>query len=356
MRRTRALTTIAALAGALTIASCGANSPAGGDPAAPATQTADAPSGGSGSLVVYSGRNENLVGPLITQLEQAVGQKVEVRYGDSSSMAAQLLEEGENTQADLFFSQDAGALGALAKQGRLAKLGDDVTNKVVDGYADDEGRWVATSARARVIAYNPTKAPQIATATSIDAVLDPMYRGKIGFAPTNASWQSFVTALRVARGEESARTWLTQFKAQEPTSYEKNTAVLEGVESGEVDLGLINHYYWYQRVAEQGADQVTSKIRFLDSTDPGALVNVAGVGVLAGSDQEQAATKAVDFLLSKKAQTYFADETAEYPVIEGVSSRHDLPPLSDLEHPAIDLNDLDSLPETLEMLGQVGLS
>ncbi len=358
MPTTRALVAIGAAATMLALAACGTG---GTGPAAAPEQAeqsgASAATAADGALVIYSGRNEKLVGPLLEQLEQAVGTKVQVRYGDSASMAAQLLEEGERTQADLFFSQDAGALGALAKQGRLAPLASGVTSRVVDGYADDQGRWVATSARARVIAYDPQRAPTVADATSSDVVLDPQYKGRIGYAPTNASWQSFVTALRVAKGEDGARDWLTRFKAQEPRAYEKNTGVLEGVEAGEVDLGLINHYYWHLRVAEVGKDKVDSKIRFLDSTDPGALVNVAGVGVLAGSDQAQAAAKAVDFLLGTPAQTYFADETAEYPVVPGVSTTtHELPPLTTLKRPAVDLNDLDSLPQTLELLGQVGLT
>ncbi|GAB94919.1 iron(III) transport system substrate-binding protein [Kineosphaera limosa] len=354
MHSTRAVTTI--FAAALTagvLAACGNGAGAGSAPTA--EQTAAAAADNSG-LVIYSGRNEKLVGPLLGKLEQAVGAPVQVRYGDTAAMAAQILEEGDNSPADLFFGQDAGALGALAKQNRLAALDAQTTGQVIDGYADENNLWVATSARARVIAYNPATAPEIANATSIDVVLEPKYKGgKIGYAPTNASWQSFVTALRVTKGEDGARDWLTKFKAQEPRAYERNGGVLEGVESGEVDLGLINHYYWYAKVAEEG-DAVKSKIRFLDSEDPGALINVAGVGVVAGTDQSEAANKAVNFLLSKEAQTYFADETAEYPVIEGVTSKHDLPDLSTLKKPAIDLNDLDSLPQTLELLGQVGLT
>lgn len=355
MQSTRAVTTIlAGVLAASALAACGSGSGSGGSAEQAAGEGTAA--GSDGTLVVYSGRNEKLVGPLLTQLEQATGTKIDVRYGDSSAMAAQLLEEGDRSPADLFFSQDAGALGALAKEGRLAQLPQQTTAQVIDGFADDDKRWVATSARARVIAYNPQAAPEIANATSIDVVLDPKYKGKIGFAPTNASWHSLVTALRVGKGEDGAKDWLTKFKAQEPRAYEKNTTVLEGVEAGEVDLGLINHYYWYGRVAEEG-DAVKSKIRFLDSTDPGALINVAGVGVVASTDQADAANKAADFLLSKEAQTYFADETAEYPVVDGVSSStHDLPALSTLKRPAIDLNDLDSLPATLELLGQVGLT
>lgn len=308
-------------------------------------------------LTIYSGRNENLVGPLLEQLEEAVGTSVEVRYAGSSELAAQLLEEGEGTDADLFFSQDAGALGALAKADMLAPLPDDVLQQVPEAYRDAEGRWVATSARARVVAYDPEQAPEAEQFTGIDQVLDEKYRGKIGIAPTNASFQSFVTALRVVRGEDGARDWLERLVALEPQTYDNNIAVLDAVDSGEVALGLINHYYWYERVAEQGEDAVNARIRFLDSDDPGALVNVAGVGVIAGSDQEQAAQQAVEFLLAGDAQQYFADTTAEYPVVEGITStKHDLRPLGELTASSVDLNELDSLEQTLALLDEVGLT
>ncbi len=351
-RRTSALALAATALLGLTACGSGSGAGSGGDTTAGGTGAA-----AGDALVIYSGRNENLVGPLLDDLKKDVGTPVEVRYGDSSQLSAQLAEEGERTNADVFFSQDAGALGALAKAGRLAALDDATLAKVEEGYSDPGKHWVATSARARVIAYNPTKAPAIATSTTIDDVLDPQYKGRIGFAPTNASFHSFVTALRVAKGEDGAREWLTKFKANAPKAYEKNTTVLEGVESGEVDLGLINHYYWYERVAEKGKDNVVSAIRFLNSEDPGSLINVAGVGILQNTDQKEAATKAVNFLVGQRAQTYFADETAEYPVVAGVTTtQHDLPALSSLKRPTIDLNDLDSLPATLEMLNQVGLT
>ena len=319
--------------------------------------SADAGVGSENALTIYSGRNEQLVGPLLEQLEEAVGTEVEIRYAGSSELAAQLLEEGEATDADVFFSQDAGALGALAKAGRLEPLPDDVLSLVPDRYTDDEGRWVATSARARVLAFDPAHAPEAEQITGIDQILDERYRGKIGFAPTNASFHSFVTALRVERGEDAARQWLERFAALEPQAFENNVAVLDAVDSGEVALGLINHYYWYERVAEVGEDAVKARIHFLDSDDPGALVNVAGAGVLAGSAQEDAAVRAVEYLLSKDAQRYFADQTAEYPVIAGVTSaKFDLQPLGELEGSAVDLNQLDSLDQTLALLDEVGLT
>ncbi|HEX6057104.1 MAG TPA: extracellular solute-binding protein [Intrasporangium sp.] len=307
-------------------------------------------------LVIYSGRSESLVAGVLEDLEQQTGVKVGVRYAGSSELAAQLLEEGEATKADLFFSQDAGALGALAKAGRLEPLDPAVSDQVIEGFADPNGLWVGTSARARVIAFNPQQAPEVEQMTSVDAVLDPKYKGKIGYAPANASFHAFVTALRVDKGEDGAKEWLTKFKANEPRKYDNNVLILDGVDKGEVALGLVNHYYWYERIAEKGADAVTAKIHFVGSGDPGALINVAGVGILKGTDQKPAAAKAVNYLLSEKAQQYFADETAEYPVIEGITSKHNLPPLADLEKASIDLNELDSLETTLAMLNEVGLT
>ena len=317
----------------------------------------DASGSDDDALVIYSGRSEALVGPILEQFSETSDVPVEVRYGASSTLAAQLLEEGEATEADVFFSQDAGALGALAKEGMLAPLPGSVTSLVPEGYRDNEDRWVATTARARVLSYDPAQAPEVAEFTSIDQILDPRYAGEIGYAPTNASFHAFVTALRIDRGDDGAREWLEAFAALDPEAYESNTPVLEATDAGQISIGLINHYYWYRLAAELGEENVNAQIRFLDSDDPGALVNVAGVGVIAGSDQAEAATSVVEFLLSEQAQTYFADETAEYPVVEGVSnSEFDLEPLSELDSHQIDLNELDSLDETLALLEEVGLT
>ena len=330
-----------------------------GSTAVPATGSAPTESSTSRTqpVTVYSGRSESLVKPLLERLEQQLGIAIQVRYGDSSELAAQILEEGERTNADLFFSQDAGALGAVAAAGLLQPLEPAVVGRVTPGFADRERRWIATSARARVVAYHPAKAPEAAAFTTIDAVLDPKYRGAVGFAPTNASFHSFVTALRVAKGEEGAKTWLMTFKANAPKAYDKNTAVLDGVDRGEVALGLINHYYWHAKVAEKGAANVTAKIRFLGSDDPGALVNVAGVGVLKGSGEADDARRLLQALLSKESQQFFADTTAEYPVVPGVTGTvHALPALDSLTVANIDLNKLDSLKQTLALLTDVGLT
>ena len=339
---------------ALALAGCGSGDGAKDSGTTDPATANSAP--GDETVTIYSGRNENLVGPILEKVEEAIGASVEVRYGDSAELAAQLLEEGERTQADLFFSQDAGALGALAKEGRLAELDDSITGRVLDGYADTKSHWVATSARARVIAFNPTIAPEVEQMTSIDDILDPKYKAQIGIAPTNASFQSFVTALRVAKGEDGAREWLTDLKANEPKIYEKNGAILDAVDSGEVGLGLINHYYWYEKADEVGLDNLTAKIHFLGTDDPGALINVAGVGILEGSEEADAAAAVIEYFLSQEGQQYFTDETSEYPVVDGITLKEGLTPLSDLNGSTIDLNQLDSLSETLALLDEVGLT
>ncbi len=354
------ITRSALLATAALLSACGgatATDSASTGSASAASESSSSASGGQGSVTTYPGRNEELVAPLLEQIEAATGTEIEVRYGDTSALAAQLLEEGERSPADIFFSQDAGALGAVTKAGLFAPLDPASLSAVPTRFQDPQGRWVATSARARVIAYNPEQAPEAAEFTSVDAVLDPAYRGKVGFAPTNASFHAFVTALRVAKGEDGAKQWLTRFKDNDPQAFEKNGAVLAAVDSGEVSLGLINHYYWHELVAEKGADAVNAQIRFLGADDPGALINVAGVGVLASSDAADQAQKVVAYLLSRPAQQYFADETAEFPVIEGVqTTKHDLPTLAELTGSSVDLGSLDSLETTLALLDEVGLT
>jgi iron(III) transport system substrate-binding protein len=308
---------------------------------------------GAGELVVYSGRNEDLVAPLIEQFEEASGISVEVRYGDTAEMAAQILEEGDNAPADVFFGQDAGALGALAKEGRLTELSDEQLSLVADGLKDDEGRWVGTSARARVVAYNNEELTEDDLPDSILDFVDPQWEGRIGWAPTNASFQSFVTALRVIEGEDGARAWLEGIQANDPIAYDNNVAVIEAVAAGEVSVGFVNHYYLFQLLAEDPDYPVSNKL--YGGGDPGGLVNVAGAGILETASNVDAATAFIDFLLSTEAQTYFAEETFEIPVADDVQPVEGVPTLAEVTLATVDLNELDDLAGTLELLTELGI-
>ncbi len=335
---------LAVLAGlALLTAACG------DDDGEPAADTPDEP----GSLVVYSGRSEELIAPLIAEFEAATGIDVEVRYGDTAEMAAQILEEGDNSPADVFFGQDAGALGALGAEGRLVALSDEQLDLVPDGLKDDEGRWVGTSARARVVVYNTDDLTEADLPDSILDFVDPAWKGRLGWAPTNGSFQSFVTALRVLEGEDGARAWLEGIKANDPAVFDGNSAIVEAVGAGEIDAGFVNHYYAFKLKGTNPGLAVANKL--FGGGDPGGLVNVAGVGILDSADNVDAAQAFVDFLLAKDAQQYFAEKTFEVPLVAGTEPAPGVPTLAELTLPDIDLNQLDDLAGTLELLSELGI-
>ncbi|MFM1784954.1 MAG: hypothetical protein RLZZ579_1231, partial [Actinomycetota bacterium] len=301
------------------------------------------------SLVLYSGRSEELVQPLIDQFEVETGIDVQVRYASSAELAAQILEEGENSPMDVFFAQDAGALGAVAKAGLFEVLPEGIVGSVEDRYSSREKLWVGVSGRARIFSYNPAKVSEVPA--SVFDLADPSWKGRIGIAPTNASFQSFVTAMRITVGEEKTLEWLRAMK-ENAVLFEKNGAILEAVETEVVDAGLINHYYYFERGNEVGFENLTSKIGYFQAGDVGNLINVAGVGI---RNTNTATLKFVEYLVSQTGQKYFAEQTGEYPLIDGIQPAFDLAPLSELPAPAIDLSDLDSLSKTLELIREAGL-
>lgn len=344
----RGLKLLALLVGVtLLAAACGDD----GDATGASTSTTAREAGGS--LVVYSGRSEELIAPLIKEFEAATGITVQVRYGDTAEMAAQILEEGKNSPAGVFFGQDAGALGALAAEGRLIGLSDEQLDAVPDGLKDDEGRWVGTSARARAVVYNTKALTEADLPESILDFTDPTWKGRLGWAPTNGSFQSFVTALRVLEGEDGARAWLEGIKANGPATFDGNSAIVEAVGAGEIDAGFVNHYYAFKLKADNPGLAVANKL--FGGGDPGGLVNVAGVGILDTVDDVDAANAFVDFLLSKDAQRYFADKTFEVPLVAGVEPAAGVPALDDLTLPDLELNQLDDLAGTLALLTKLGI-
>jgi iron(III) transport system substrate-binding protein len=302
-------------------------------------------------LIIYSGRSEELVKGLFDAFTAETGITVDARYGDSGEMAALLLTEGSSSPADVFFSQDAGALGAV--ESLLTALPEQNLSIVDSQYSASSGKWVGVTGRVRVVVYNPSLAPT--PPNTIDGLLDPQWSGKIGFAPTNASWQSFVTALRVLRGEEAAEKWLTAFAKNKPVAFEKNGAVRDAVNAGEVSLGLVNHYYLLEKIAAEGASAVTAKNQFMAAGDVGGLVNVAGAGILSSAKHTGAAQKFIDFLQSEIAAEYFRTKTWEYVLTKGATQAEGIPAFSDLKAPSIDLSNLKSLDVTQELLQKVGL-
>jgi len=310
--------------------------------------------GDDGDITVYSGRQEDLVEDLFEQFEEATGIKLDVRYGDSAELAATIAEEGDNTPADVFFAQDAGSLGAVAAEGLLAEIPAPTLDKVDERFQDPEARWVGTSGRVRVVAYNTEVLSEDELPDSIWDYADHSWNSRLGLAPTNASFQAMVTAMRLEAGDERTREWLEGIAANEPRIFENNVQTVEAIAAGEIDAGFVNHYYLYSLLDEE--PEATVANHFLEPGDAGALVNVAGAGILRTTDRPGMAQQLIDYLLGP-GQEYFATETDEYPLVAGVSSESELPPLSDLHGPDVELGALGpELEATLEMLDSVGLT
>lgn len=353
--RTRWVALLAVVALAAT--ACGGNGDTeteGDAPTAAAPDEADeaAQAGDGGPITVYSGRSEELVGDVFDDFTEETGIEVEVRYGDTAELASTILNEGDATPADVYFGQDAGALGALEAEERFAPLPEDVLDLVDENFRSPDGHWTGTTGRVRVIAYNTEELDEDEVPDSVLDLTDPEWEGRVGWAPTNGSFQAFVTALRIEEGEDVAREWLEGMIANGAVEYEKNTPIVEALGRGEIDVGLVNHYYLYRFTSEDPDFPVENK--FLPD-DIGGLVNVAGVGILQGTDQQAAAEELVRYLLSEQTQEYFGQVTdeLEFPLREGVEAP-DLPSLESLEAPEVELSRLEDLQGTLELLQEVG--
>lgn len=303
-------------------------------------------------LTVYSGRSEEYLGDVFEKFQEESGIRLNVRYADSAELAAQLLEEGENSPADLFISQDAGSLGAVAEAGLLDLLSESILNEVPSAFSSQEKFWVGITGRTRVFAYSPSRLKDLPM--SYRDVTNPIYKGRIGIAPTNGSFQAFVTALRINAGEAATEQWLRDLVANEPRYYEKNSMIVEAIDAGEIDLGLVNHYYVYE-VSKALGREIGVKVGFFEKGDLGNLINVSGGGILKTSTNKEAAEKFLSYLLSSYAQETFVREVQEYPLLPGVEGPAGLPSIEELGAPLVDLNSLKDLRGTQQLLIKVGL-
>ncbi|MCW2922205.1 MAG: Iron transporter substrate-binding protein [Thermoleophilia bacterium] len=349
--RTRLLPCIALVAvAAFTVAGCGSDS----DDSGSTKSSKD-----DKTLVVYSGREKKLVDPLYERFEEETGINLEVRYADSPEMAAQLLEEGDKSPADVFYSQDAGAIGAV--EDLLSDLPAGVADQVPAEYRDDKGRWTGVTGRIRTLVYNTDELEKSDLPSGVLGVTDPKWKGKIGVAPTNASFIAFVSALRLAEGEDAAREFLEGLVANEAKIYPKNGPIVDAVAKGEVQIGLVNHYYIYEKLANDANAPVAN--HFFQDGDVGNLVNVSAIGILKTASHRKEAEQLVDFMVHD-GQDFIVEEAPEreYPLVVSAdiasNPRYkELPPLDATEGPDVDLSDLGAeLEKSVQLIRESGLA
>jgi iron(III) transport system substrate-binding protein len=312
---------------------------------------------GSGELTIYSGRSQALVSPVIERFEQETGISVQVKYGGTTQLAVALMEEGRRTPADIFWAQDAGALGAVKAAGLLQTLPESLLEDVSDMYKSSTGEWIATSGRSRVLVWNPQRVNADDLPESVFDLGDKKWSGRIAWAPANGSFQSFVSAMIYIHGIETTREWLISIRDNAAKNYANNNAILQGVAAGEADLGLTNQYYLYRSRA--GDPRFPLENHFFRNGDVGNMINVAGVAVTASSANKDLAVQFIEFLLSDEIQQWFANETFEYPISDRKRSADErlvetLEELTEVS-PQLNLEALSNLEDTLRLLREVGL-
>jgi iron(III) transport system substrate-binding protein len=305
------------------------------------------------ALTIYSGRTEDLVGPLLEQFSEEEDVAIDVRYGDTPQLALLIGEEGDRSPADVFWGQSPGATAYLAERDLLAPLPREVLDRVDPRFEDPEGLWTGTSGRQRVLVYNQDEVAESELPDSVHELTEPRFRGRVGLAPTNGSFLDFVTAMRDIEGEEAAAAWLRGMADNDVRIYANNNAIVEAVGRGEIDLGLVNHYYNYRFLEEDPG--LPSRNHQFAAGDIGGLVIPSSASVLASSDQPEEAERFIAFLLTEEAQRYFAEETFEYPLAQGVPPAEGVPPLSSLRPPDEDPGRLGDIEGTAELIADSGL-
>ncbi len=349
-----ALAAAPALAAVLALAACGGDDPV--DTGSFRCDSVDIDKVG-GELTIYSGRNQQLVGPLLNCFADRSGIDVTVQYfGSSDDAALQIDAEGGDTPADVFFSQAPGATGFLQNGGRLLPLPQEILDKVPEEFRSSAGDWVATSARVRTLAYNTETVAPDDLPSSVLEVTDEKWKGKIGVAPSNPSFVDFVSGMTIAFGEDATLEFLEGLVANDAQIFPNNVEILDAVARGEIEVGLVNHYYGAQRLAEDPDAPIAN--HFFPKGDMGSLVLVANAAILdSGEDHLEQAQAFVDFLLSEAAQRYFELETKEYPVAEGVPADPSLPALDTVGVPGENVNDFgDLLGKTVDLIEESGLA
>jgi iron(III) transport system substrate-binding protein len=309
----------------------------------------------STSLTIYSGREQQLVKPIMDRFTRETGIELKIRYASSTSLATALVEEGRNSPADIYWSQEPGTLGLVGARGVLARLPQATVGKVPARFSTRSRRWVGTSGRSRVLVYNTNELRESDLPASVWGLSNARWKGKIGIAPTNASFQAFLGATIRLFGEARVRAWLRGLEANDVRFYPNNTTVVQAVGRGDIEVGLVNHYYIYNLLAE--TPDLPVRNHWFRDGDPGNLVLAAGVGIVASTQKATTAQRFVDFLLSKTGQRLIArgPGAAEYPLVKGVPRRPGLRPLDSIKGPKYNLGRLSAdLTPAVRMLLEEG--
>lgn len=304
-------------------------------------------------ITVYNAQHEELLAEVAPIFEEETGIDVRLRSGKDLELANQLVAEGEASPADVFLTENSPAMTLVDNAGLFTKVDQETLDLIPEQYVPSNQNWLGFIARSTVLVHNDSVGAD-ELPESILELAEPEWAGRVAFSPTGADFQAIVSAVVATEGEERAREWI-QGLADNGTVLENNLVVMEAVNAGEVDTGIIYHYYWYRDQKEAGENSDDSQLHFFGDQDPGAFVSVSGAGVLASSDKQEDAQAFVNFLASEEGQQAIADSYAlEYPLNPDVSLEPPVKPFEELEPPRLDVASLNSEP-VVEMMQDAGL-
>jgi len=305
------------------------------------------------SIVVYNAQHEQLLEEIAPKFTDKTGIEVELRNGSDPELAAQLMQEGDASPADVFLTENSPAMSAVEGAGLFSPLDEAAVEPIPAQYRPESGDWTGFVARSTVLVYNTSMVDEADLPDSIMDLADPEYAGMISFSPTGADFQAIVAAVLDLEGEEATQEWLDGLKAN-GTTYDGNNVVLESVNAGESAIGIIYHYYWYRDQAEAGDNSDNTELYFFGNQDPGAFLSISGAGVLAASDNPDEAQQFVAYLTSVEGQQALADSYAlEYPLNPAVTLGPPVKPLAELDPPTVAISDLDGA-KVVDMMTQAG--
>ena len=304
-------------------------------------------------VVVYNAQHEQLLEEIAPKFEEKTGIEVELRNGSDPELAAQLIQEGEESPADVFLTENSPAMSAVERAGLFTQLDEEAVAPIPADYRPDSGLWTGFVARSTVLVYNTDLVQPEDLPASILDLADPEYAGQVSFSPTGADFQAIVAAVLDLEGEAATREWLAGLQAN-GTTYDGNNVVLESVNSGESAIGIIYHYYWYRDQQEAGDNSDSSELYFFERQDPGAFLSISGAGVLAGGENPDEAQEFVSYLTSEEGQQALADSYAlEYPLNPDVRLEPPVKPLDELQPPEVGISELDG-DTVVELLTEAG--
>ena len=299
-------------------------------------------SGGNDELLIYNAQHESLTKEWIDAFTKETGVKVTYRQGGDTELGNQLIAEGDASPADVFLTENSPAMAAVEHAGLFADLDAETINQVPSQYRPASGKWTGVAARTTVFVYNTTKLQPDQLPKSMLDLEQPAWKGRWGGAPAKADFQAIVSALLQLKGEQATAQWLAGMKTN-AVVYNDNIATMKAVNAGEVDGGIIYHYYWFRDQAKTKADSGDTELHYFKNQDPGAFVSLSGGGVLKSSKKTQQAQQFLRFITGKAGQEVLEKgDSFEYTVASGVPANPELVPLNDLQAPVVDPSTLDA--------------